>query len=144
MPKITNLAHKIEKQLPAELATFARQLALLIESGVGIVQSVELLQAQTADKQMQRVLIEVASEVRQGSSLSVAMSRHPRVFSTIFHKLVGVGEQTGSLEGVLRSLADYAERQAATMNKIRSALTYPIIVLGLAVIVMVFIIFCQF
>jgi type IV pilus assembly protein PilC len=62
------------------------------------------------------------------------------VFTTIFHKLVGVGEQTGSLEGVLRSLADYSERQAATMNKIRSALMYPVIVLVLAVFVMIFMI----
>jgi type IV pilus assembly protein PilC len=120
------------------LATFSRQMALLLESGIGIVQSLELLQGQASDRQLKRVLIEVASDVRRGSSFSVALARHPHVFPTLYHKMVGVAEQTGALEGALRSLADYAERQSATMNKIRSALTYPAIVTVLAIAVGIF------
>lgn len=126
------------KVKPEALSTFSRQMALLIESGIGIVQSLELLQAQASDRQLKRVLIEVASDVRRGSSLSVALARHPHVFPTLYHKMVGVAEQTGALEGTLRSLADYAERQSATMNKIRSALTYPAIVTVLAIAVGIF------
>jgi type IV pilus assembly protein PilC len=123
------------KVKPAEMITFSRQLALLLESGVGIVQSLELLQNQTSDKQLKKVLVEVVSDIRGGSSLSVALAKHPEVFSTIYHKMVGVGEQTGGLEGVLRSLADYAQRQAGAMSKLKMALTYPAIVLCLAIVV---------
>jgi type IV pilus assembly protein PilC len=123
-----------------ELVTFSRQLALLIESGIGIVQSLELLQAQTSDKQLKRVLIEVVSDLRRGSSFSVALARHPRVFSTMYHKMVGVAEQTGALESVLRSLAEHAEQQSTTKNKIKAALTYPTIVVVLAIAIMIFMI----
>lgn len=120
---------------PAEIITFSRQLALLLESGVGIVQSLELLGNQTSDKQLKKVLVEVVSDIRGGSSLSAALAKHPEVFSTIYHKMVGVGEQTGGIEGVLRSLADYAQRQSSAMNKLKMALTYPAIVLCLAIVV---------
>jgi type IV pilus assembly protein PilC len=119
----------------AELTTFSRQLALLIESGVGIVHSLELLQVQANNKEFKRVLIEVISDLRSGSSLSAALSKYPHVFSTIYSKMVGVGEQTGGLESVLRSLADYIERESGAIKKLKTALTYPIIVLGLSVVI---------
>ena len=128
------------KVKPTELMTFSRQLALLVESGVGIVHALELLQTQISDKQLKKALIEVVSAIRGGSSLSFAMSKHPGVFSMIYHKMVGVGEQTGSLEGVLRSLADYIERQTATINKIKAAMTYPAIVVGLAIVIVIMVI----
>ena len=123
------------KVKPQELITFSRQLALLLESGVGIVQALELLGAQTNDKQLKKVLIEAVADIRNGSSLSVALSKHPKVFPAVYHKMIGVGEQTGGLEGTLRNLADYSQRQSTTMSKLKTALTYPAIVLGLAVIV---------
>jgi type IV pilus assembly protein PilC len=118
-----------------EIVTFSRQLALLIESGVGIIQSLELLKAQTGDKQLKIVLGEVAVDLRAGSSLTEAMEKHPHVFSTIYSKMVGVGEQTGSLDTVLRNLADYAERESRAMSKLKSALMYPVIVLILGIVV---------
>jgi len=119
----------------SEMVTFSRQLALLLESGIGIVQGLELLQSQASNKQLKKVLIEVVSDLRGGSSLSMALSKHPRVFSTIYHKMVSVGEQTGNLEEVLRSLADYAERESGAMSKLKMALTYPAIVFCLAIVV---------
>jgi len=125
------------KVKPAEIITFSRQLALLLESGVGIVQSLELLQGQAGDKQLKKVLIEVMADLRGGNSLSIALAKHPQVFSKIYQKMVGVGEQTGALEGVLRSLADYAERESGTITKLKRALTYPLIVFSLALVVVV-------
>ena len=122
-----------EKVKPAELITFSRQLALLLESGVGIVQSLELLQLQTSDKQLRKVLIEVVSDIRSGNSLSSSLARHPQVFSTIYHKMVSVGEQTGGLETVLRNLANYAERESTTSGKLKRAMAYPAIVLCLVI-----------
>jgi len=123
------------KVKPTEIITFSRQLALLLESGVGIVQSLELLQGQASNRQLKKVLLEVVSDLRSGNSLSTALAKHPQVFSTIYQKMVGVGEQTGALEGVLRSLADYAERESVTINQLKRALTYPLIVLSLAIVV---------
>lgn len=125
------------KVKPTEIITFSRQLALLLESGVGIVQSLELLQGQASNRQLKKVLLEVVSDLRSGNSLSTALAKHPQVFSTIYHKMVGVGEQTGALEGVLRNLADYAERESSTANQLKRALTYPLIVLSLAIVVII-------
>ena len=121
----------------AEMITFSRQLALLLESGVGIIQALDLLQAQTPDRNLRKILIQVVSDLRGGRTLSVAMAQHPRVFSTIYCKMIAVGEQTGALEEVLRSLADYAERESAAVAKVKQALTYTAIVFALAVVVAV-------
>jgi len=125
------------KVKPTEIITFSRQLALLLESGVGIVQSLELLQGQASNRQLKKVLLEVVSDLRSGNSLSTALAKHPQVFSTIYQKMVAVGEQTGALEGVLRNLADYAERESNTANQLKRALTYPLIVLSLAIVVVI-------
>jgi type IV pilus assembly protein PilC len=120
---------------PAEMVTFSRQLALLLESGVGIVQSLELLQSQTMDRGLKKVLLEVIADLRSGMSLSAALAKYPHVFPTLYCKMVSVGEQTGSLESVLRSLANYTERQTAAMAKLKQAMTYPMIVLCLGIVV---------
>jgi type IV pilus assembly protein PilC len=117
----------------SEMVTFSRQLALLLESGVGVIQALELLSAQTGDKTLSKVLIEVVNDLRGGKALSTALAQHPNVFSTLFCKLISVGEQTGSLEAVLKSLAEYIERQATATAKIKQALMYPAIVLCLAI-----------
>jgi type IV pilus assembly protein PilC len=121
------------KVKPTEMVTFSRQLALLLQSGVGVIQALELLSAQTADKTLNKVLIEVVNDLRGGRSLSTALAQHPNVFSSLYCKLISVGEQTGSLEAVLRSLADYTERQATAAAKIKQALMYPAIVFCLAI-----------
>jgi type IV pilus assembly protein PilC len=123
------------KVKPTEMVTFSRQLALLLESGVGVIQALELLGSQTGDKILKKVLIQVVNDLRGGKALSTALAQHPNVFSTLYCKLISVGEQTGSLEAVLRSLSDYTERQAAAAAKIKQALMYPAIVFCLAIAV---------
>ena len=117
----------------SEMVTFSRQLALLLQSGVGIIQGLELLSAQATDKALRTVLFEVINDLRRGKGLSTALAQHPHVFSTLYCKLISVGEQTGSLEAVLRNLADYTERQSAATAKIKQAMMYPIIVFCLAI-----------
>jgi type IV pilus assembly protein PilC len=118
-----------------EMVTFSRQLALLLESGVGIIQALELLESQATDTNLRKILIQVVNDLRGGKSLSSALSEHPRVFSKLYCKLVSVGEQTGALETVLRSLAGYIERQTASAAKLKQAMMYPIIVFTLAIVV---------
>jgi type IV pilus assembly protein PilC len=138
MPFLPNLDNLLKQRVKtSELVLFSRQLALLLESGLGIVQSLELLQSQTGDRQLRKVLVQVVSDIRGGDPLSVSLSRHPHVFSRIYQKMLAVGEQTGNLEQVLRNLATFIEKQSAAMSKLKAALTYPAIVSVLAVVVMI-------
>jgi type IV pilus assembly protein PilC len=117
----------------SEMVTFSRQLALLLESGVGIIQALELLESQSTDRNLKTILFQVVNDLRGGKSLSLALAQHPQVFSKLYCKMINVGEQTGSLESVLRSLAGYIERQSASVAKLKQAMMYPIIVFLLAI-----------
>lgn len=119
----------------AEMVTFSRQMALLLESGIGIVQSLELLQSQTTDKALKKVLIEIVANLRRGESFSASLAKHPGVFSTLYSKMISVGEQTGSLEPVLKTLAKHIERDGATMAKLKQAMMYPIVVFCVMIVV---------
>jgi len=120
---------------PPEIVMFSRQLALLLESGTDIVTSLDLLQDQIANQTLRRIISEVASDIRGGSPLSKALSKHPRAFSPMYSQAIAAGEQGGNLEVVLRQMAEYLERGATTEKKIKGALTYPFIVVLVAVIV---------
>jgi len=121
---------------PGEIILFSRQLALLFESGIDIVTSLELLQEQTSNRSLKKVLGEVASDIRSGNPLSVALGKHPDSFPPIYCRSLSVGEQTGNLETVLRQMADYMEKEAAARKDIKNALKYPVIVSIVAVIVL--------
>ena len=120
---------------PKEIIMFSRQFALLLESGTDIVTSLELLQSQITNRTLKKMLGEIAADIRGGSSLSTALSKHPRAFSPIYHRAVASGEQGGNLEVVIRQMADYMERIVVTEKAIKNALTYPIIVAIVALLV---------
>jgi len=120
---------------PAEIVMFSRQLALLLESGTDIVTSLDLLQNQISSQTLRNIVTEVASDIRGGSSMSAAMSKHPQAFSQIYHRAIAAGEQGGNLEVVLRQMADYIEKGVITQKQIKGALTYPAIVVVVAIIV---------
>ncbi len=120
---------------PREIVMFSRQLALLLQSGTDVVASLELLQAQVANRTLKKIIAAVVSDVRAGSPLSEALSKHPRAFPPIYHRLVAVGERTGNLEAVLRRAADYIERVATTQKSVKSALVYPAILCLVTIIV---------
>jgi len=117
----------------AEIVMFSRQLALLLESGTDIVTSLDLLQNQIANQTLKRTVAEVASDIRGGSSLSVALSKHPRAFSSMYYRAISAGEQGGNLEVVLRQMAEYIEKGVATQKQIKGALVYPVIVVLVAI-----------
>jgi type IV pilus assembly protein PilC len=129
------LAARFTRVKPREIIMFSRQLALLLESGTDIVSSLELLQSQVTNRTLQITLGEVASDIRGGSSLSAALSKHPRAFPELYARTLAAGEQAGNLEVVLRQMADYLERSATTEKKIKNALTYPVIVAIVAFVV---------
>jgi len=129
------LAASFSRVKPREVIMFSRQLALLLESGTDIVTSLELLQSQVTNRTLKKVIGEVASDIRGGSSLSFALSKHPRAFPEIYHRTISAGERGGNLEIVLRQMADYLERGATTEKKIKNALTYPFILVIVAIVV---------
>ena len=120
---------------PTEIVMFSRQFALLLESGTDIVTSLDLLQGQITSQMLQKIIAEIASDIRGGSPLSTAMSKHPQAFSQIYHRAIAAGEQGGNLEVVLRQMADYIEKGVITQKQIKSALTYPFIVVIAAIVV---------
>jgi type IV pilus assembly protein PilC len=120
---------------PSEIVLFYRQLALLLESGINIIASLELLQVQSTNRALKGVLEEIISDLRSGSQLSVAMGKHPQVFSPLTCRSLSIGEQTGGLELMLRQIADYTEKEIIAKKGIKSALTYPIIAAVVTVVV---------
>jgi type IV pilus assembly protein PilC len=118
-----------------EIILFSRQLALLLESGTDIVTSMELLQEQTTNDTFRKTLGMVANDIRGGSSLSASMSKHPKVFSPLFHRVLSAGEQGGNMETVLRNMADFLSRMNETRKKLKSAMTYPTVVAVVAIVV---------
>lgn len=106
---------------------FSRQLATMIESGVNLHKSISVVIDQTESKDFYKVLSVVRADVEQGSSLSVAISRHPKIFNQMWISLIEVGEASGTMPLVLNRLASYIERAAAFRSMIISALIYPAI-----------------
>lgn len=122
---------------PAEIVMFSRQLALLLESGTDIVTSLDLLQGQITNQTLKKIVSEVAADIRGGTSLSKAFIKHPRAFSPMYSQAIAAGEEGGNLEVVLRQMGDYVERGVVTQKRIKGALTYPVIVVFVAIAVIV-------
>jgi len=120
---------------PPEVVLFYRQLALLLESGINVITSLELLQEQIANRTLKKVVGEAVTDIRGGNQLSTALSRHPEVFSPLSCRTLSIGEQTGGLETMLRQVADYMEKEIVTSKGIKSALMYPIIAAVVCVVV---------
>jgi type IV pilus assembly protein PilC len=120
-----------------ELVMFSRQLALLLESGVDIVTSLELLQGQSTSRALKTIIAQVVADIRGGSSLSIALSKHPKTFNQMYSKTIAAGEQGGNLDVVLRRMAEYIERAEITKKKVTGALRYPAIVFVLALLVII-------
>ncbi len=119
-----------------ELSVFARQFATMVNSGLPILRSLAILAEQTENPELARVLGVIRTDVEQGSSLSGAMTKHPKVFNDLFVAMVKSGETGGSLDDVLLRLADMIEAEVRLRGKIKSAMTYPIAVVALVVLIM--------
>ncbi|MFN3728798.1 MAG: type II secretion system F family protein [Fimbriimonadaceae bacterium] len=122
------------------LAVFCRQFSTMVDAGVSLVRCLDVLSIQTQDPKLRKILIDVGQRVESGESLSKAMSRHPRTFSNLFIGLVRAGEIGGVLEESLQRLAQFLEKDVELRRKIKSALTYPVLVLILAIGIVTFLI----
>ncbi|WP_347978814.1 type II secretion system F family protein [Microbacterium sp. ProA8] len=116
------------------LAVFSRQMAGLINAGLPLMRTLAILIEQTDDKRLQPALVQVQADVESGSSFSAALARHPQTFPPLMLSIVKVGEAGGFLGSALTSIADNYQRDAELQNKIRAAITYPAIVLFIAIV----------
>lgn len=117
---------------------FCRQFATMIRAGISIVDATAVLAEQSESKALKKTLGEVTSELRKGSTFSGAISAYPRIFPSIFVHMIRAGEESGSMEDTLERLAVYFEKAHYTREKVKSAMTYPLIVAVMAVAVVIF------
>lgn len=120
---------------------FTRQLATLIGAGLPLSQSLNTALEQTENKRLKGVVEDVIASVEGGKSLYDSFAKHPDVFDKVFLALISAGEASGTLDEALKRIADQQEKDAATMSKIKGAMTYPIIVLVVIFGVMAFMLF---
>jgi type IV pilus assembly protein PilC len=113
-----------------DIAIFSRQFATMVNAGLPILKALSILDQQTDSKLLARNIAEVRLDIERGSSLSAALAKHPKVFNNLYVAMVRSGETAGVLEQVLERLANNLEREVQLRNKIRSAMTYPVVVLG--------------
>jgi type IV pilus assembly protein PilC len=110
-----------------DMCQFARQLSVLLSSGVTLLRSLEIVSAQTQSRKLNQLLIDVTNNVKEGLSLTEALAKYPRIFSSLWIGLIDTGEASGNLAQVLDKLASYLEMRQEFVRKITSALVYPAI-----------------
>ncbi len=133
--KAKPLFSRDKKIVPADIAVFTRQLTTMMKAGLPLVQSFEIV-ADGVDKPLMRDLIyEIRDNVSAGGGFAAALRRHPRQFDDLFCSLVGSGETAGALETMLDRVATYKEKTEQLKAKIKKALTYPIAVMVIALVV---------
>ncbi|MBI3306213.1 MAG: type II secretion system F family protein [Candidatus Omnitrophica bacterium] len=108
-----------------DLVIFSRQMATLVGAGIPLVQSLDILAEQVEKEKFKTILRGMHQEVQGGKSFSEAMSKHQKVFSTLFIYMVRAGEQSGNLEEILDRVANYLEKSSALQKKVKAALMYP-------------------
>ncbi|MBI1373753.1 MAG: type II secretion system F family protein [Phycisphaera sp.] len=118
------------------LTQFTRQLSTLQDAGLPILRSLQILQEQQKPGLMKNTLADVQNEVEGGSSLSEAMSKHPKVFDRLYYKMIAAGEVGGVLDIILQRLADFMEKAEKLKRKIVGAMIYPAVVISVAAMIL--------
>ncbi|MCJ7594338.1 MAG: type II secretion system F family protein, partial [Desulfobacterales bacterium] len=112
-PRAVSLSTLFKRVNPGELSATTRQLSILLGAGVTLVAALEALISQLSNPTFKRIMAEIKESVNEGNSLALALSKHPRVFSSVYVNMVRAGEASGSLDVVLDRLAEFGEHQQA-------------------------------
>ncbi len=130
-----NLPFFKKKVNQRSIAIFTRQLATMIDAGLPLVQSLEILSQQQESKAFKNIIRVIREDVEGGSTFAGALKKHPLTFNELYTNLVVAGEEGGILDNILLRLASYIEKSEALKKKVKSALIYPATIVGVAVIV---------
>ncbi|MBX6372391.1 MAG: type II secretion system F family protein, partial [Acidothermus sp.] len=117
-----------------DLAVMSRQFATMINSGLSLLRALTILREQTPSKALQKVLTEVRNDVETGSALSAAMAKHPKAFPLLMVNMIKAGEVGGFLDSVLLEIAANYEAEVKLRSKVKSAMTYPVVVLCISLL----------
>lgn len=130
-----NVAFLQPKVTTPEVVVFSRQFATMIDAGLPLIQSLDILQSQQENKTFKKTLKEVKESVEEGSTLAEALGKYPKIFNELFVNMVAAGEVGGILDTILDRLSSYMEKAEKLKKQVKGAMTYPIIVLCIAFIV---------
>ena len=124
-----------------ELAEFTSQLETLFRTSVDVAEALQILSEQTDNEMFRLALVEIRDEVRQGKALSVAMKKHPKIFSELYVSMIEVGQEAGNMDQVLARLKEYTMKSVALRQKVSSAMTYPLLMgfISVAVVLALFV-----
>ncbi len=118
-----------------DIVVFTRQFSTMIDAGLPLVQGLTILSEQSENRTFKTILKEITKDVEGGSTLAEAMKKHPKVFDELFVNLIAAGEVGGILDTILRRLADYIEKAEKLKRRIKGAMTYPLVVVAIAILV---------
>ena len=124
-----------QKITTKDLVVFTRQFATMIDAGLPLVQCLDILGKQQENKTFKSILLKVKEDVESGSTFADALKKHPKAFDSLYVNLVAAGEIGGILDTILNRLAVYIEKAMKLKKKVKSAMTYPTTIIGIAVIV---------
>lgn len=133
--KRTKVATKVKLD---DLVIFTRQLATMVEAGISLVSVLDILSKQIENKGFAAVIETIRDDVETGSSLSQAIGKHPKIFSSLYINLVKAGESSGTLDDILNRVSTYLEKTAALQRKVKAAMVYPIAVVSIAITITIF------
>ncbi|MEA1867074.1 MAG: type II secretion system F family protein [Thermodesulfobacteriota bacterium] len=132
---LENIALFQKKVTTKDIVIFTRQLSTMIDAGLPLIQGLEILASQQENKTFKKILMDTKSDVEGGSTFADALKKHPKQFDRLFCNMIAAGEMGGILDDVLKRLADYMEKALRLKRKVKGALTYPVIVLGISALV---------
>ncbi len=132
-----NWFENLQRVKLTELSIFCRQFSTMIDAGVSLVRCLDVLSQQQSNPRLKRIILDVLKEVEAGNTLSKSMAKYPSVFSNLFIGLIRAGEVGGVLEETLQRLSTFLEKDVEMKRKIKSAMTYPTIVMSAAVLIVV-------
>jgi type IV pilus assembly protein PilC len=133
--KIPGFGGKVKDK---DLTVFTRQIATMINAGLPLVQSLEVLASQQPNKQFKRILTKIREDVEGGSTFAASLKQHPTVFTPLYMSMVEAGEAGGFLDTVLNRLAGYIEKSMTLRRKVKGAMIYPATIITVAVAVVIF------
>jgi type IV pilus assembly protein PilC len=131
-----NIAFFKPKVTGKDIVVFTRQLSTMIDAGLPLIQSLEILAKQQENSTFKNVLTAIKRDVETGTTIADAMRKHPKVFDNLYANMVEAGETGGILDTILGRLAGFKEKSMALQKKIKGAMTYPVICLGISFLIL--------
>jgi type II secretory pathway component PulF len=128
---------KLKKIKPEEIISFTQQLSTLIESGVNIIESLRIISNQINNKYLKAVLNDVIAKIKDGNPLSASLALYPHNFSGLYIAMIKLGEAGGNIQGSLKRLANFLEKERELKNSIRSALIYPAFIFVVSILTII-------